>query len=292
MPKLVTLYKLFVASPGDCRKERQIVRDVVSDWNVAYGQARDMYLEPVLWETHARPEMGSRPQEIINRQILSSCDALIAVFRARLGTPTVIAESGTAEEIHLFQQAHKPVLLYFHSSLPSDELKRFRTTISKEGLVWSYRGPWAFTRDVARHIALVMSELAGTPNTQATFANELDDSSPQVAVAGADIAGMLLDLRDHTYFLWNELEFLPPENSEFTCELRQSTFEIIRDSLDSLALAGLLKFRTEYAYSTGVDSAPVLSITVSAIADEIRQVTSDILREHRLKAFELPFWEQ
>lgn len=104
MPKPVTLYKLFVASPGDCPDERPIVRDVVSDWNVAYGQARDMYLEAVLWETHACPEMGSGPQETITRQLLSSCDALIAVFRARLGTPTAIAESGTAEEIRLFQQ--------------------------------------------------------------------------------------------------------------------------------------------------------------------------------------------
>jgi hypothetical protein len=284
MPTSVTLYRLFVASPGDCKEERQIIRDIVSDWNVAYGQSREIHLEPVLWETHARPELGDRPQAIINRQLLNTCDALIAVFRTRLGTPTAVAESGTAEEIHLFQQARKPVLLYFHRSLPSEELDRFRLAISQRGLVWSYDGLWEFTRDVAKHIALAMAELAGTPDAQATFANELTASSPR-ALATADIPSLLLALRAHTHYLWDKLESLPLQVSEFTCAVKQTTFERVRDALDGLASGGQLKFKTELTQSTAADDEPVLTITVSAISDAVRQATSNIVRERGVKNF-------
>ena len=56
-------------------------------------------LEPVGWETHSVPELGDRPQAIINRQILRESDLLIAVFWTRIGTATGAHPSGTVEEI-------------------------------------------------------------------------------------------------------------------------------------------------------------------------------------------------
>jgi hypothetical protein len=38
---------------------------------------RGLFLEPVLWETQAQPELDDCPQAPINRQLIASCDALI-----------------------------------------------------------------------------------------------------------------------------------------------------------------------------------------------------------------------
>jgi len=77
LPKSRPLYRIFVASPSDCRKERQLIRELVADWNTVHGLARGLFLEPVLWETHAQPELDDCPQALINRQLIASCDALI-----------------------------------------------------------------------------------------------------------------------------------------------------------------------------------------------------------------------
>ena len=60
--------------------------------------------------THSRPQMGDRPQELINKQLVGHCDLLIGSFWTRLGTPTGRAESGTAEIDLLgeLQQAELP----------------------------------------------------------------------------------------------------------------------------------------------------------------------------------------
>ncbi len=45
--------KILVASPGDVDKERQIVEEVIAEWNISNGDERKMVLEAVLWEKHA-----------------------------------------------------------------------------------------------------------------------------------------------------------------------------------------------------------------------------------------------
>lgn len=67
MPQNVTLYRMLVASPGDCTQERKLIPKLIADWNAAHSLGTSMIIEPVLWETHARPEFGDRPQGIINR---------------------------------------------------------------------------------------------------------------------------------------------------------------------------------------------------------------------------------
>lgn len=97
--------------------ERRIIRQVIHDWNTSAEPTQGINLEPVMWETHATPEMGDRPQAIINRQLVDDCDILMGVFWTRIGSPTGVAVSGTAEEISLFVEAQKPALIYF-SSVP------------------------------------------------------------------------------------------------------------------------------------------------------------------------------
>jgi hypothetical protein len=78
-----------------------------------HGAAQGMMAEPTGWRTHAHPEVGTRPQELINRQALDAADVVVGIFWSRFGTPTGKAESGTEEDIRRSIAAGKKVMLCF-----------------------------------------------------------------------------------------------------------------------------------------------------------------------------------
>ena len=137
-----------VISPSDVAEERQAIVDTVELWNAQVGQTTDVLINTVRWETHARPEMGDRPQAIINRQIVEGCDFAIAVFWTRLGTPTGEAESGSCEEIDLLRAKGRDVLIYACTrAIPQhllDErqiscLRKKLAEYRKQGIVFDYQ---------------------------------------------------------------------------------------------------------------------------------------------------------
>src|SRR5258706_497720 len=77
------VFKVMIASPGDVDVERGVVRETLSEWNNLNSDTRRMVLLPVGWETHSAPEMGNRPQAIINKRVLPECDLLVGVFWTR-----------------------------------------------------------------------------------------------------------------------------------------------------------------------------------------------------------------
>src|SRR5437762_10401769 len=105
--------EILLAGPSDVKKELQVVRNVINDWNAAHSRTENTSLEAIHWDTHAFPEIGDRPQNIINKQLVDKCDLLIAVFWKSIGSPTGVAASGTIEEIERFRSSGRPVMLYF-----------------------------------------------------------------------------------------------------------------------------------------------------------------------------------
>jgi len=85
MSRQATIYNILIASPSDLVKERKAIPEVIYSWNNAHLKRYGAMLAPVLWETHASPEMGSRPQEIINKQLVRDSDILVATFWTRIG---------------------------------------------------------------------------------------------------------------------------------------------------------------------------------------------------------------
>lgn len=116
MPFIADVFQVMIASPSDVAKERDIIREVIHEWNILHASDKKCVLLPVGWETHSSPEMGDRPQSIINKQVLDDCDLLVGVFWTRLGTPTGESDSGTVEEIERHTAAGKPAMLYFSSA--------------------------------------------------------------------------------------------------------------------------------------------------------------------------------
>src|SRR5215207_6971628 len=95
MPFRCETYRVLIASPSDLVDERQVAAEAMSEWNALNAAAENIVLLPVKWETHATPETGVRPQDAINRQLVSECDILLGLFWTRLGTSTGVAASGT-----------------------------------------------------------------------------------------------------------------------------------------------------------------------------------------------------
>jgi hypothetical protein len=75
-----TVIPVMIASPGDVSDERDVVRTVIHEWNDVNASASQVVLSPVGWETHSSPELGARPQELINSRLLGGCDLLVGVL--------------------------------------------------------------------------------------------------------------------------------------------------------------------------------------------------------------------
>ena len=188
MPQQGLIIRILVASPSDCIQERKAVPEVIYSWNAANSLRSAAILEPVLWETHAIPALGDRPQALINKQLIQQCDALVGVFWTRLGTSTGLAESGTAEEIEEFRKAGKPVLLYF-SSVPVipesidleqyHRLTEYKRKLQEQGLVFSYDTVGEFRQLLQRHLSSMMGDLLASSGN-APVSTPSDEETDQI----------------------------------------------------------------------------------------------------------------
>lgn len=171
MPRQAIVYRVLIASPSDVVNERKAIPEVIHSWNAVNSRQYGAILEAVLWETHSTPELGKRPQEIINRQIVKESDILVGVFWTRLGTNTGEAESGSVEEINEFKKAGKPVLLYF-SSIPVvpesidldqyNKLLAFRSQCEAEGLIVRYNSVGNLREQLLGHLTSTIERIHKT----------------------------------------------------------------------------------------------------------------------------------
>jgi hypothetical protein len=122
MPYPATVIEILIASPGDVTQERKIARDVILGWNQVHARKEGLILLPRMWEIDATPQMGSDPQDIINKQLTENSDLIIAVFWTKLGTRTPHAISGTVEEISKHVDSGKPALIYFSKRPPGYDM--------------------------------------------------------------------------------------------------------------------------------------------------------------------------
>ncbi|MET9633205.1 hypothetical protein ABZX92_37685 [Lentzea sp. NPDC006480] len=161
------VFQILIASPGDVEAERDIITEVIHEWNYLNSSEKSIVLLPLRYETHSSPELNERRQGRINREVVDHCDMAVGVFWTRLGTPTGDAESGTAEEIQRVSDAGKPVMLYFsREPIAPDELdpqelhrlQEFRKTFPS-GQVEDYATTAEFRDQFARHLALKVREL-------------------------------------------------------------------------------------------------------------------------------------
>jgi hypothetical protein len=156
-----TIFKVMIASPSDVQEERNIIRDIIHEWNSIHSATRRIALIPIGSDTDSTPEMGNRPQAIINHRLLKDCDLLVAVFWTRIGTATGNAVSGTVEEIEEHIKAGKPAMIYFSSAKVKPDsidatqykaLKEFERLCKERGWVENYKTKADFSSKFNRQL--------------------------------------------------------------------------------------------------------------------------------------------
>ena len=113
MPQNVTLYNLLISCPGDVQAEVRIVNEVVAEFNDMFSDTLGITIQTKHWSKNSYPQSGGKPQALLNDQFVKKCDAAVAIFWTRFGSPTDEYGSGTEEEIELMLKSKKQVFMYF-----------------------------------------------------------------------------------------------------------------------------------------------------------------------------------
>lgn len=162
------IFKVLIASPGDVGEERNVIPEIINEWNAINASTSKVILMPIKWETHSAPLLGDRPQAIINKQLVKDCDILVGVFWTRIGTNTGVSISGTAEEIEQFVEMKKPVMLYFSQALVDPDkidigqftiLKNFKEKMRLQGLTEAYQNIPDFRQKFSRQLSINVSNI-------------------------------------------------------------------------------------------------------------------------------------
>jgi uncharacterized protein (DUF1330 family) len=261
--------EIMIALPSDVAQERRIIRDVIHEWNAIHAKDCQLVLMPVAWETHASPEMGERPQAVINRQLLRDSDLLIAVFWTRLGSPTGSAPSGTVEEIEEHLDAGKPALIYFSSapvrpdSIDSEQysaLMIFKENCKERGLVEEYDNLTEFREKLARNLAQTVirqftsgesdSLLGEFPDPQ--NGPTLSKAAQELLIeASQDPNGVIIKLESlgGAHVQTNNHEFMKARNPRSAAKWRGAVDDLYRSGLvEDRAGKGEVFFMTDQGY--------------------------------------------
>ena len=159
--------KLLLCGPSDVEKEIQLAEDAIKEWNQINWEATDCGLQSRHWKTDSTPDLANRGQNIIDQQLVDNSDILIVVFWQRLGTPTGLSDSGTAEEIMRAYHRGIRTLVYF-SKLEqvhiSDESERerldaFRAKVFDLGLGSTFSNRKEFRKLLRNHLGRTVHEL-------------------------------------------------------------------------------------------------------------------------------------
>ncbi len=195
MPGLtVRLLKIFIASPGDVKLEREKAREeILSLRSLAHNHGFD--IEAVGWETHAAPGMG-RSQALIN-PLVRECDLFLGILWRRFGQHTGEAESGTLEEFQLARERHvrehaPEIMLYFREvhpdflADPGAQLQRvldFKEQIEDGHLALykDYRDPEHFATLLRQHVTDWLLKLAPTHDDRAATATATASNVPPLS---------------------------------------------------------------------------------------------------------------
>lgn len=160
------VYRIMIGCPGDVEEEVHIAIEVMNRWNALHAEQEGTVLLPLHWSSNSYPQQGDHPQQILNKQLVKKSDLLIAVFGARVGSPTAKAESGTIEEIEEHVDAGKPVMIFFRkvndlskiTAADFAKLEAFKEKIKSRGLFKEYYDCSVFEKVFSNSLELFLAD--------------------------------------------------------------------------------------------------------------------------------------
>ena len=103
MAQSVTLYNLLISCPGDVRDEVTLIEAAVDEFNELYADPLGITIKTRHWSKSSYAQSGRKPQALLNEQFVNKCDAAVAIFWTKFGSPTDEYGSGTEEEIEIMR---------------------------------------------------------------------------------------------------------------------------------------------------------------------------------------------
>lgn len=195
MPKNVIQYDLLISCPGDVQKEKEIIWKAVSRFNELYSDVLNISIRPRDWKHSSFPQSGDSPQQLLNEQFVNDCDAAVAIFWSRFGTPTDEYDSGTEEEIEIMLAKKRQVFLYFSDSpispslLENDQhnkILEFKKKYTDKGIYYSYNTVEEFEEMFFAHLSQYFLSKKSVDEIK-------EANKPKFKVVGIDIEDKLND---------------------------------------------------------------------------------------------------
>jgi len=172
------IIRIFVSSAGDVQEERAVLEKAVECINRTDGHERGVRLELWKWESDVVPQIGPKPQTVVDEQT-PTYDIYLRIMSTRFGTPTDDYGSGTEKEfrdaLEKWKGTGEPwITFYFNakpelSAEPEDGLRyvevcKFRKELEEQGIVATYTGirgsDEAFYDKVSGHLRKLVYRLA------------------------------------------------------------------------------------------------------------------------------------
>ncbi len=278
----VKLLKVFIASPGDVKLEREKAREEILSLRVL-AQKHGYDLEATGWETHAAPGMG-RSQARIN-QLVRECDLFIGILWRRFGLPTGEAESGTLEEFNLARERYArenapEIMLYFREvhpdflSDPGPQLQKvldFKQQVEEGRLALyaNYRDPEHFASLLRQHVTDWLLKLVPGNHPAAPSARAMEETPPLSAFAEhleycrTELQKTARPLRLRTLTLpplfLEEVEAERPRNMKVSIAVKTFPRLLILGEPGAGKTTSLKKLAAEYAVWRGEGKEPGLN---------------------------------
>lgn len=162
MAQSVTLYNLLISCPGDVRDEVTLIETAVDEFNELYADPLGITIKTRHWSKSSYAQSGGKPQALLNEQFVNKCDAAVAIFWTKFGSPTDEYGSGTEEEIEIMLQSGKQVFMYFSDkpispSQMNDEgykkIQAFREKYKDRGIYFTYSSDDEFKKLFFAHLS-------------------------------------------------------------------------------------------------------------------------------------------
>lgn len=117
----VRVIRVFVSSPSDVADERAVLDEVVDRINRTDGRTVGVRLELWTWERDVVPQVGPKPQAVIDAQ-MPGYDVYLGILAHRFGTKTGRYGSGTEKEfrdaLKRWESTGAPWILFYFSDAP------------------------------------------------------------------------------------------------------------------------------------------------------------------------------
>lgn len=159
----ITAYDILISCPGDVSDYLEVINQSIDNFNRMFGELNNITLVTKHWSKDSYPQSGDKPQELLNKQFVNDCDAAIAIFWTRFGTPTDEYGSGTEEEIEIMLNSDKQVFMYFldlpinPSEIDMDQYQKvldFRSKYKEKGIYAVIKDKHELQRELSNHLAM------------------------------------------------------------------------------------------------------------------------------------------